>query len=51
MTPLVMFLAFRFILKQIKKKKLKKIRTYRASVQKETTGKRCSLIIDLKPLR
>ena len=34
-----------------KKKKHKKIRAHRKSVQKEPTVKRCLLILDLKPLR
>ena len=34
-----------------KKKKHRKIKAYRKSVQKETTVKRCLLILDLKPLR
>ena len=34
-----------------KKKKHKKIKTYRKSAQKEPNVKRCLLILDLKPLR
>ena len=34
-----------------KKKKHKKITAYRKSVQKESTVKRCLIILDLKPLR
>ena len=34
-----------------KKKKHKKIKAYRKSVQKEPTVKRCLLILDLKPFR
>ena len=34
-----------------KKKKHKKIIAYRKSLQKEPTGNRCLLILDLKPLR
>ena len=34
-----------------KKKTHKKIKAYRKSVYKEATGKRCLLILDLKPFR
>ena len=34
-----------------KKKKHKKVKTYRKSIQKEPTVNRCLLILDLKPLR
>ena len=34
-----------------KKKKRKKVKTYRKSVQKEPAVKRCLLILELKPLR
>ena len=36
---------------ELKKKKLKKIKAYRSSLEKEPTVNRCLLILDLKPFR
>ena len=36
---------------ELQEKKHKKIKAYRKSVKKETTVKRCLLILDLKPFR